>query len=318
MRNHSLKTKFEKGRQNPRIIINRGKKYIIPTFLPLNSSLSLPTLKIDDNRKKPYLFNEKLPELRHYHNKKTSNIIKRKNYLTPSFKENIKHIKNYFFMSKDPKETLYITKTNKIIPQISNSYNMLHNNFTNNTNIKNEDHIKDILNYGNRENLYNYIGKKGSLYKNSFTNFFNKNISKMIKEKISNDEESEYYIKNGWSVLEYAYKEDPNLNNRANMEDKSKSIDGFNNNSNCGLFCIFVGHGGNEVASFLQKNIANYMKEFSSNLDLLFQKLDENFMNENYNQIGSTGCVVYITKEFTMKNIKKVCYCANIGDTRAI
>ena len=58
MRNHSLKTKFEKGRQNPRIIINRGKKYIIPTFLPLNSSLSLPTLKIDDNRKKPYLFNE--------------------------------------------------------------------------------------------------------------------------------------------------------------------------------------------------------------------------------------------------------------------
>lgn len=71
-------------------------------------------------------------------------------------------------MSKDPKETLYITKTNKIIPQISNSYNMLHNNFTNNTNIKNEDHIKDILNYGNRENLYNYIGKKGSLYKNSF------------------------------------------------------------------------------------------------------------------------------------------------------
>ena len=50
-------------------------------------------------------------------------------------------------MSKDPKETLYITKTNKIIPQISNSYNMLHNNFTNNTNIKNEDHIKDILNY---------------------------------------------------------------------------------------------------------------------------------------------------------------------------
>ena len=58
MRNHPLKTKFEKGRQNPRKIINRGNKNTIPIFLPLNSSLSLPTLKIDDNRKKPYLFNE--------------------------------------------------------------------------------------------------------------------------------------------------------------------------------------------------------------------------------------------------------------------
>ena len=41
-------------------------------------------------------------------------------------------------------------------------------------------------------------------------------------------------------------------------------------------------------------------------------------MNENYNQIGSTGCIVYITKEYTIKNMRKIYYCANIGDTRAI
>ena len=50
----------------------------------------------------------------------------------------------------------------------------------------------------------------------------------------------------------------------------------------------------------------------------MFQKLDENFMNENYNQIGSTGCIIYITKEYKMNNIKKICYCANIGDTKAV
>ena len=320
MKNYHIKNNFEKGKQFPKKIIYRTiKNNNISNFIPLNSSLSLPAIKIDDNRKKPYLLREKLPELKRYHNKKTSNIIKRKNYLTPSFKENIKHINNYFLMGKDPKQTIYNTNKIKNSSQtiITNSYNIFNKNIINKyTNIKNEDHIKDLLNYGNRENLYSYIGNKGSLYRNPFSNYIN--ISKMIKEKISKDDENEYYINNGWSVKEYAYKEEPNLNNRQNMEDKSKSIDGFNNDNNSGVFCIFDGHGGSEVASFLQKNIINYMKEYSSNLDLMFQKLDENFMNENYNQIGSTGCIIYITKEYKMNNIKKICYCANIGDTKAV
>ena len=36
---------------------------------------------------------------------------------------------------------------------------------------------------------------------------------------------NEYYINNGWSVMEYSYKEEQNLKHRPNMEDKSKSID---------------------------------------------------------------------------------------------
>ena len=104
------------------------------------------------------------------------------------------------------------------------------------------------------------------------------------------------------------------------MEDKAKSIDGFNNNNDIGIFCVFDGHGGNEVSSFLQKNIVNYLREYSSNLnlDLMFQKLDQNFLNDNYNQIGSTACIVYITKEYSINNSKKILYCANIGDTRAV
>ena len=243
-----------------------------------------------------------------------------KNYLTPIFKDSLR-IKNNFFNSKDPNETLYSNNNNKKLSSsiLANSYNILNKNLYNSiSNIKNEDHIKDLLNYGNRENLYNYIGKKGCSYKNPFSNFVNQSFSKMIKEKISNDDMNEYYINNGWSVMEYSYKEEPNLKHRPNMEDKSKSIDGFNNNTDSGIFCIFDGHGGSEVSSFLQRNIINYMREYSSNFDLMFQKLDENFLNNNFDQIGSTGCIIYITIEYTIKNPRKIYYCVNIGDTRAV
>ena len=325
MDNYLFKIQYERKKQNPRKIIYQSiKKNNYQNFMPLSSSSSLPSIKIDDSRKKPFIFNSKIPELKKYQNKKTNEIFNRKKFLSPSFKDSIRNSNNNFLMSKDPKETIYNTSSNnktKVISQslIKNSYNILNKNLLNNiTNVKNEDHIKDLLNYGNRENLYNYIGNKGNFYKSPFYNYINKNLTKMIKEKISNDDEKEYYINNGWSVIEYAFKEEPNLKIRQNMEDKSKSVDGFNNDNNCGFFCIFDGHGGNEVATFLQKNIINYMKEFSNNLDLMFQKLDENFLNENFNQIGSTGCMVYITKEYTINNVRKICYCANIGDTRAI
>ena len=291
----SFKGKLEKDKK--RIKFKSFKKDININLIPINSTLSLPAIRKEENRKRPF-------ELNNYNNKKTNIIVKRKNYLTPSFKDSIRHINNNFFLSKDPKETIYNNKNNSSSKSlIANSYNIL--------NIKNEDHIKDLLNFGNRENLYN-------IYNNPFSNFMNKNFSKMIKEKISNDDSNEYYINNAWSVIEYAFKEDQNLNFRKNMEDKSKSIDGFNNNNDTSFFCIFDGHGGIEVSSFLQKNIANYMKEYSYNFDLLFQKLDENFLNENFNQVGSTGCIIYITKEYSINRTKKILYCANIGDTRAI
>ena len=275
----------------------------------LNAFSSLPSIKIEDNRKKPYII-EKLYNLKKYHTKNID-IIKKRNYLTPSIKEKIvfKDNNNNFIRNKDPNETIY-----KSSSLIANSYNIINNNNNLFKSIKNEDHVGDILNFGNREYLYNYIGKKGFLYKNSFPNIKNNNLAKMIKEKISNDLDNEYFIQNAWSVNEYSYKEEPNLSNRENMEDKGKSIDGFNNNNNCGLFCIFDGHGGDEISAFLQQNIINYMRDYSSNFDILFNKLDENFRKESYNSIGSTASIVYITKEFS----QKICYCVNIGDTRCI
>ena len=136
MKNSSIEINYEKGKQNPRKIIYRSvQKNNYPNFMPLNPSLSLPAIKVEDNRKKPYINNQKFLELKKYQNKKTSNIIKKKNYLTPSFKENIRHMNNNnFFIGKDPKETLYNSNNNnyntnktKTISQslIKNSYNIL-------------------------------------------------------------------------------------------------------------------------------------------------------------------------------------------------
>ena len=263
-------------------------------FTTLSSSSSQKKYLYDDNNKKSY----SRDKFNINKNKRLENgIINYKNYPFGEEKTNLRI--NKFLFAKDPNETLY-----KKSPLISNS-----NKYT--------DHVSDLLNYGNREPLYNYIGKKG--FKNS--DIFNSNRRNIIKENISKDELTEYHFSNCWSVSEYAYKEEANEHFREYMEDKAKSIDGFNNDNNIGVFCIFDGHGGREVSTYLQKNIVNYLKEFCSdndnmenNLINLFEVIDQKFCTDYYSHIGSTACIVYITKE----NNQKCFYCANIGDTRCI
>ena len=269
----------------------------------LNTSSSLKNIKKEDNNKKKPYSREKLYEK----NSKNKNLYNNENN---NFRD------KGFFKSKDPNETLY-----KNSPLISNSYNILNNNLFNNIATSNKkDHVTDLLNYGNREQLYNYIGKKGFL----FSGMLNRNYSeirKVVQENISKDGLNEYYINNSWSVPEYAYKEEPNLKYRDNMEDKGKSIDGFNNDNNVGIFCIFDGHGGVEVSTYLQKNIISYFKELliensniENNLINIFRIIDDKFVDPFYNTIGSTACILFFTKE----NSKKCFYCANIGDTRCV
>ena len=299
------------NKQN-RMLYNNYKKANSHLFT-LNTSSSLKNIKKDDITKKPYS-REKLYD-KNKNNSKNRNLYNN-NIFTPSLDEKINFRNGGFFKSKDPNETLY-----KNSPLISNSYNILNNNLFNSIAITNKkDHVTDLLNYGNREQLYNYIGQKGFM----FSGMLNRNYSeirKVVQENISKDGLNEYYINNSWSVQEYAYKEEPNLNYRENMEDKGKSIDGFNNDNNVGIFCIFDGHGGMEVSNYLQKNIINYFKEIlMENSDIenslinIFKIIDEKFIDVFYNTIGSTACIVYITKE----NSKKCFYCANIGDTRCV
>ena len=136
-------------------------------------------------------------------------------------------------------------------------------------------------------------------------------------EKISMDI-PEYNETGCSAVIEYSYKEDPNSRFRGYMEDKGKAIDCFNNNPNDALFCLFDGHGGGEVSKYLQENFANEFKavlpstNIESTLITLFHSVDDKIRESNFFNVGSTACVVYITRE----DNQRILYCANIGDTR--
>ena len=93
MNNFPFRIQFERNKQNPRKIIYKSmKKNYFSDFASLNSSSSLPSIKIEDNRKKPFIFKSKLSELKKYQSKKTSDILG-KNYVVLFTPEDISILK---------------------------------------------------------------------------------------------------------------------------------------------------------------------------------------------------------------------------------
>ena len=143
--------------------------------------------------------------------------------------------------------------------------------------------------------------------------------SKLYLEKKSDINLPEYTSR-GISIAEYSYKEEPNSRYRDYMEDKGVCIDCFLNDPSNSLFCLFDGHGGKEVSTYLQNNFPLILKEhlpsnnMTETLTKIFPLIDEKIKESNYYQVGATGNVIFITKE----DNKKVIYSANIGDTRSI
>lgn len=133
--------------------------------------------------------------------------------------------------------------------------------------------------------------------------------------------DSSYTVYSTTCVEEFSYKEDQNIVFKESMEDKGKCIEGFNCNKDNALFCLFDGHGGDAVSVFLQKNypfffkkaLEKYTNTIEEALKMSFIAIDNELRTLDLVGVGSTGCVVYITKE----NNSTVVYCANIGDTRA-
>ena len=132
---------------------------------------------------------------------------------------------------------------------------------------------------------------------------------------------SSYFVKNSYTVLEYAYKEDQNRVYKDEMEDKGKSIDNFNNTKVNTLFELFDGHGGDYVAKYLQhnfdaiyrKNLALTPSDIEDALRTSFFEIDDKLNSVHNPDVGSTGCVVHVFKP-SPYNLKV--YCANVGDTR--
>jgi len=131
-----------------------------------------------------------------------------------------------------------------------------------------------------------------------------------------------YSIKHCNTVLEYSFREDQNIDSEALMEDKSKSIENFNNDTNQMVFEIFDGHGGDEMSSYLQMNLAQIYKQnlllnkgnIIISLKNAFRDADDEMRNQlNAEGLGSTGTLVHILWE---KENDLVVYSANVGDSR--
>ena len=134
-----------------------------------------------------------------------------------------------------------------------------------------------------------------------------------------------YSIKNCNIVLEYSFREDINIDAQSVMEDKSKSIENFDNNKYQMLFEIFDGHGGEDISAFLQQNFAKVYKQYlrinrgniPKSLNNTFSDIDDiikNSIENNLEGMGSTGTIIHIKWE--KKDIMMI-YTANIGDTEA-
>ena len=197
----------------------------------------------------------------------------------------------------------------------NNNYNN-NNSYTQRSYSLNNNQYNPLYNNNNINNNYYNQNIKPPIYDNNIYN--NNNNTEQTSQNLP-----EYSNKNCSAVREYSYKEEPNSRFRSYMEDKGVVVENVNNISHNILFCLFDGHGGGEVSNFLQKNFPNYFKEFliksSNNISpnlftSLFPYIDDKIKTSNFNQMGSTACTVFITKE----NSNRVLYSANIGDTRCI
>lgn len=198
----------------------------------------------------------------------------------------------------------------------------------------------------NAHNTVGYLGNNNNPhgYNNGTVNFknYSDSSSSNIYSTNSNSKEDNcynYFEKNASSVREISYKEDPNHKFRGAMEDVGKWVDKFINNPDVGLYAIFDGHGGADIARYLKNRIPEVLAKSLSPLKNRFETDDlnydiENSLNRVFHQVdeeinlmpeseymGSTAVMVLICKEkdkFSPLSSRKVIYCANVGDSRCV
>ena len=167
------------------------------------------------------------------------------------------------------------------------------------------------------KNTYNKENTK--FMKKSYNKKINNNLNQAIEYETIKEN---YSIKHCNCVLEYSFREDQNIDSEILMEDKSKSIENFNNDKNQMVFEIFDGHGGDEMSIYLQNNLAQIYKQnlllnkgnIILSLKNAFHDADNEMRNQlNIEGLGSTGTLVHIKWE---SENDLVVYSANVGDSR--
>ena len=231
------------------------------------------------------------------------------------------------------------------INQINNIYYNLNNNNIYKRQDDNKRFIENKVNINNINNNAQFIKNQGSpTYNYQFNNniennkkyynnnnpqnYNNYNIPHNIinngyynSHEIVNDNDSKelYRESNGGIVKSYAYYEyDKDIKNKDHIQ--FKIVENLNENNNQLLFCLFNGHGGNEVSKYLQENFAKYMKrilplrDISQDITRLFKGLDDKINLLNVPDTGATATIAFIVRQ----NGKITLYCANVGNNKCV
>ena len=250
-------------------------------------------------------------------NSNENNSIKNERKVKFNIKNNYNNINNYYlpYNSRYPEqEQVILTKSINYVYNIPEEIPKKNKKVTESTFI---------------QRPFVFEGKKNNNSSNNNENqkFIKKPQNKKIKNVQNQVIEYEtvkenYSFKQCNCVLEYSFREDQNIDSEAVMEDKSKSIENFNNDKNQMIFEIFDGHGGEEISTYLQNNLAQIYKQnlllYKGNIILslknAFLDADDEMRNQlNIDGLGSTGTLVHIKWE---SENDLVVYSANVGDSR--
>ena len=123
-------------------------------------------------------------------------------------------------------------------------------------------------------------------------------------------------------MREFAYHEDKNYRFRPTMEDTHALVDKLGGDPSCGLFAIFDGHGGRQVADYCAERVVQLMKQeiprergdLSALIERIYARVDGEVGMIDDDNCGSTACIVIIRVE----QGQRVVYVSNVGDTRAV
>mmetsp|Transcript_96 Transcript_96/g.143 ORF Transcript_96/g.143 Transcript_96/m.143 type:complete len:252 (+) Transcript_96:247-1002(+) len=117
---------------------------------------------------------------------------------------------------------------------------------------------------------------------------------------------------------------------RKTMEDAHVAIDNFAGRPGQGLFAVFDGHGGRGIVDYLSKNFCNVLetelgydggnRSINECLTSAYLITDIQTSQEGLMSSGSTAasCLIRTEECGDANELRRVCYCANVGDTRAV
>lgn len=214
--------------------------------------------------------------------------------------------------SSNKKNKDRITESPIIEEKEQNHYNSNNNDFNkklNNIDFEEKDYYKHNSSNNKKNKEIEY---KNIIYTNNRNHLF-------VETEITKDN---YFCNIQGVVLNYGFQEDMNIRCLKSMEDKSKSIQNFDNDRNQILFELFDGHGGSDVSAFLQKNFSHIYKQILhesqynivKSLNDAFLAADEEIKKlPNIENMGATGTIVHIIWE---GNNRIVIYTGNVGDSR--